>query len=39
MQEVNADEKGRVVQAVAHYCGTSPTESNITTGQNRRIVE
>jgi len=39
MQEVSADEKGRLVQAVAHYCGISPTGSNITTGQNRRIVE
>jgi len=28
-------EKGRVIQYVAHYCGTSPTESITTTGKKR----
>jgi len=39
LQQVSADEKGRLIQAVAHYCGTSPTGSKITTGQVRGIVE
>jgi len=30
-----ADEKGRLIQAVAHYCGTPPTGSNTTKGQIR----
>jgi len=34
MQEVSTDEIGRLVQAVALYCGISPTESNTTTGAN-----
>jgi len=38
LQEVSADEIGRLIQAVAHYCGISPTGSNTTTGQIRRIV-
>jgi len=25
MHEVSADEKIQLIQAVAHYCGTSPT--------------
>jgi len=28
LKEVSADEKGRLIQAVAHCCGFSPTESN-----------
>jgi len=39
LQDVSADEKRGLFQAVAHYCGTSPTGSNTTTGQIRRIVE
>jgi len=39
LQEVSADEIGRLIQAVVHYCGISPTGSNTTTGQIRRIVE
>jgi len=39
LQGVSADKKGRLVQAVAHYCATSPTGSNTTIGQIRRIVE
>jgi len=35
LQEVSADE---IIQAVAHYCGISPTGSNTTTGQIRRTV-
>jgi len=35
MQAVSADEKGRLIQAVAHYCGTPPTGSNTTNGQIR----
>jgi len=34
-----ADEKERLIQAVAHFCGTSHTGSNTTAGQIRRIVE
>jgi len=39
LQEVRTDEKGRLIQAVAHYCGISPTRSNTTTGKIGRIVE
>jgi len=39
LQEVSADEKEPLFQAVAHYCGTSPKGSNTTTGLIRRIVE
>jgi len=39
MQVVSADEKVRLIQAVAHSCGISPTRSNTTTGPIRRIVE
>jgi len=39
LKEVSADEKGRLIQAVATYCETWPTGSNTTTGQIRRIVE
>jgi len=38
LREVSADEKGRLIQAVA-YCGISPTEGHATTGKIRRIVE
>jgi len=38
LQEVSANEIGRLIEAVAHYCGISPTGSNTTTGQVRRIV-
>jgi len=34
LQEVSADETGRLIQAVALYCGISPTGSNTTTGAN-----
>jgi len=37
LHEVSADEIGRLIQAVARYCGISPTGSNTTTGQIRRI--
>jgi len=33
------DRHRRLIQAVSHYCGTSPTGSNIKTGQIRRIIE
>jgi len=33
LQEVSADATGRITQAVALYCGLSPTGSN-TTGAN-----
>jgi len=39
LKEVSANEEGRLIQAVAHYCGTWPTGSNTTTGQIRRIVK
>jgi len=39
LQDVIADEKERIVQAVSHYCETSPTGTNTTTGQIRRIDE
>jgi len=39
LQEVSADEKGRSFQAVAFYCGTSPTGSNTTKWQICGIVE
>jgi len=39
LKEVSANEKGRLIQAVAHYWGTSPTGSNTTAGQIRRIIE
>jgi len=39
LQEVSADDKRHIIQAVAHYCGTSPTGSNTTTGHIRRLVE
>jgi len=39
LKEVSADEKGRLIQAVSHYCGTWPTGSNSTMGQIYRIVE
>jgi len=32
--EVSADEIGRLIQAVALFCGISPTGSNTTTGAN-----
>jgi len=38
-KEVSADEKGCLIQAVAHYCGTSPTGSNTTAGQIRTTVK
>jgi len=38
-QEVSADKNGRLIQAVAHYCGTSPAGSNSTTWQIRRVVK
>jgi len=38
-QDVSADETGRLIQAVAQYCGTSPTGSNINTGQIHKLVE
>jgi len=38
-KEVTTDEKGRQIQAVAHYCGTWPTGSNTIAAQIRRIVE
>jgi len=34
LQEVSADEIGRLIQAVALYCGISPTRSNSTKGAN-----
>jgi len=34
LQEVSADEIGRLIQAVTHSCGTWPTGSNTTTGEN-----
>jgi len=37
-QEVSADEIGRLIQAVAHYCGISPTGSNTTTGKILKII-
>jgi len=39
LKEISAGEKGRLIQTVAHYCGTWPTGSNTTTGQIRKIVE
>jgi len=39
LQDVSADEKGRLIPAVAHYWGTSTAESNTTTRKIRRIVE
>jgi len=33
-QEVSADEIGRLIQAVALYCGILPTGSNTTTVAN-----
>jgi len=39
LKEASADEKGRLIQAVANYCGTWPTGSKTTTGQIRRIVQ
>jgi len=39
LKEVSAGEIGRLIQAVAHYCGTWPTGSNTTKVQIRRIVE
>jgi len=36
--QVSADEIGRLIQAVAHYCRISQTGINTTTGQIRRIV-
>jgi len=38
-KNVSADEKGRLIQAVAHCCGTWPTGTNTTTRQICRIVE
>jgi len=34
LKEVSADEKGRLIQAYALYCGFSPTGSNSTKGAN-----
>nr|XP_036678466.1 uncharacterized protein LOC118879674 isoform X2 [Drosophila suzukii] len=39
LQDVTTDEIRRIIQAVAHYCETSPTGTNTTTGQIRRINE
>jgi len=39
MQEVSADEIECQIQAYALFCGISPTGSNSTKGQVRRIVE
>jgi len=39
MEEVSADEKGHLIQAVARYCGTWPPRSNTTAGQIRTIVK
>jgi len=39
LQNVSADKKGRLIQALAYYCGTSSTGSNTTTGKIRRIIE
>jgi len=39
LKEVSADENGRLIQAVAHCCGTWPTGSNTTTGQICRTIE
>jgi len=38
LQEFCADKKGRLIQAVGHYCEVSRTGSNTTTKQIRRIV-
>jgi len=37
IQEVSADEIGRQIQAVAIYCGNSPTGSNTTKGDNSHV--
>jgi len=39
MEEVSADEKGHLIQAVARYCGTWPPRSNTTAGKIRTIVK
>jgi len=39
IKEISANEKGHLIEAVAHCCGTWPTGCNTTTGQIRRIVE
>jgi len=30
LRKVSADKKGRLIKAVAHYCGTSPKGNNTT---------
>jgi len=39
LQEVSADKKELLFQAVVYYCRTSPTGSSTTTGKARKIVE
>jgi len=39
LKKVSPDEIGRLTQAVAHHCGTSPTAINFIAGQVRRTVE
>jgi len=38
LQEVSANEKGRLIIAVVYHCGMLPTGSNTTTRRIRRIV-
>jgi len=38
-KEISANERGHLIEAVAHYIVTWPTGSNTKTGQIRRIVK
>jgi len=39
LQDIITHQKRCIIQAVAHYCETSPTGTNTTTRQIRRIYE